>query len=144
METAGKQPDCYGVMWDMAAPECAGCFIKKECERSTKRREEGTTPAEPTEKSSIPAAAVETEEPSETISPLKHLLRSLEGKYDRADKIGEHAIGHFFSKNGKNAILITESKASGRIKIQAKGYERIFDSVVSVEQAEEILKAIPV
>lgn len=140
METAGKQPDCYGIMWDMSVPECAGCFIRKECERSTKRREEGTPPVEP--EKSIPA--VEPEEPSEAISPLKHLLRSLEGKYDRADKISEHAIGHFFSKNGRNVVLITESKDSGRIRVQAKNYEHFFDSVSSVEQAEEILKAIPV
>jgi hypothetical protein len=143
MDTVGKQPDCYGVMWDMSAPECGGCIIKKECERSTRRRSEGVPPPPvPVEAEKPPAT--EIEESAEEATPLKHLLRSLEGKYDRVDRVREHAIAHYYTKDGKNIILITESRESGRIKIQSKGYECIFDSVESLEQAEEILKSIPV
>jgi len=119
-------------------PECAGCFIKEGCERSTKRREEGT-PLVELEKTPPP---VEMEETIEPVNPLKHLLQSLEGKYDRADKIGEHAIAHFFSTDGKTIILVTESKATGRLRVKAKDYERIFDPISSIEDAEKILKAV--
>jgi len=140
METAGKQPDCFGVMWDMSAPECAGCYIRKECERSTGRRESGESVAEePVSAADSQPAGTEEQEP---ISPLKHLLKSLEGKYDRSDRVGKQAVGYFFVKDGKTMVLVTESNATGRVKIEAKDYERIFDSIESVEQAEEVLAAL--
>jgi len=139
MQTTDKQPDCFGILWDDAAQECVKCSISSYCQRSMKKREDGTPPEEP----EVPPAEATESEPQEPTNPLDYFLQSLEGRYDREDKVGENAIGHFFRENGNNAILVTESKASGRLKVQTtKGYERILDSIQSIEQAEEILKDI--
>jgi hypothetical protein len=131
-----SQPDCFGILWDDTDPQCARCGIKSYCERSTKRRGSGAPPpAEPEPKLSV----ITTEKELEPASPLDYLLKSIEGRYDREDRIGENAIAHFFRKNGSNIILVTESKVSGRIKVQKKGYERIFDAIESLDHAEEIL-----
>ena len=51
-------------------------------------------------------------------------------------------MGHYFEENGKTVVLVTVSKMSSRVRIQAKNFERIFDGIGSVEQAEEVLKAV--
>jgi hypothetical protein len=136
---ASKTP-CYGKMWDISEPACAGCFVRTKCERLTKMRESGEMP-KPTviEQTEIVEEPISEPDP---VSPIEHLLQSLMGKYDRKDRIGDKAVGYFFSENGKDKVLITVSKESGRVRVQAKDYEKITDGIESVEHAEEILAAV--
>jgi hypothetical protein len=131
------QPNCFAD-WDATDASCKGCAITKDCERATGRQKNGTPPPqEPPEQQ-----GQETVEEPE-VNPLDYLLDSLGGKYDRQDRIGDKATGYYFEEDSRTKVLVTVSKESGRVRVQAKGYERIFDSIESVEAAEEILGAIP-
>ena len=135
-----NETPCYGLHWDISASECAGCFVRGKCERLTKMRQSGKMPpSSVTETVEEPVVPVEE---TEELSPLEHLLQSLMGKFDRKDRIGDKAVGHFFSDKGKDKVLVTVSKETNRVRIQAKDYERIFDGIESIEKAEEILTAV--
>lgn len=135
--TANETP-CYGLHWDISAKECSRCFVKTKCERLTKMRQSGQMPEPSVPEIEEPIEAIE--EPEE-LAPIEHLLQSLSGKFDRKDRSNETATAHYFNKDGKLKVLVIVAD-SGRVQVKAKGYERIFDGIESVAQAEEIVAAV--
>jgi len=133
-----SQHPCYGVDWDISAKECAGCSVRTRCERLTKMRKSGKMPKPSVKETTISKTIPELE----SISPLEHLLQSLTGRFKKREKEGKTAFGYFFSEGAKNKVIIMVSKGTGRIRIQAPGYEKVLKKIESIEQAEEILAGV--
>ena len=129
-----EQPTCFGICFDAAAPECKICAASVRCSSSSGNRNGKTIPDEPEE----PAQPEFTEvDEGEDVTPFDHLVKSLEGRFDREDKDGDLAYGIFFLKAGNLAAQVMISKNTGRVKIKTRSFERLLDSVESIESIED-------
>jgi len=132
MSSQNEKPECeaYGKLWDASAPECTSCFVSSKCRQLTEQRKSGGLPA-----------PEEPPEPAEDakLSPLEHLIQSLEGKYERSDDDRDEAVGHYFRDKGQVVALVVVSKESGRVKLETPSKHRILEALETVEEAEEAL-----
>ena len=129
--------DCFGL-WDMSNPACTTgkCLVAKHCEEKTKR---GVVVQEETKIQEI--VLTEEEKKLPEIAPMEYMLDLLKGRFEYSMKENDKAIAHYFLKDGKTVFTIIVSKTNGKVKLQSALCEpKVFNSLASIEEVEEILK----
>ena len=144
-------PICYGIHWDASAPECARCLAVSTCEGLTRAKAVGSVlPETVTSDTASESEVIETRpepdvvdvesgEEQDMVSPIDHLLRSIEGKYER-DESEADGLRTVKFRNGKGTLVVRVAISdAGRIKCQSAKSTVVLDSLESVEHAEEVL-----
>lgn len=124
---------CYGH-WLVSDQECIRCAVSDGCEKRTKAILSDSV-KKPEE------CNVSGESEHVEIKPVDYLVERLKGSFDHDKDEQEKAVIHKFSVEGKIHLAIVIG-VLGKIKIISvlKKKEKIFGSIQSVQEAEEILK----